>query len=816
MFWDRNKDPERFKAWVRPWLEKALEMGEKEALKAKAFIELGDREGRPYYYELALQILHRIHTHDTPAVRAVEELIAKFGDKPAVAKALLSHSPKEYKEMMEKTFKEWDFATIVGVLGAGVGAWAISTPDEAEASTLDKALAALAQKSGAKKVTPEFLRNFLTQKMGVTSKELETRGIDAWLSGRKEVTLGEALEALKKQKPLISEVWVEEPVYAPWTLPGTKNYRELLIRAEQVEGVNSTSKLARVETLEDKLLDAHNPKGFFTELPHRFWSRMDALETIRKKLRPFSYESPHWRYPNVLAHIRFSDREFPKHGRTLMVEEFQSDWSKDWRAQEVGRATGNARIPKHPLIENWQSLVANRALKEAVDGNYKALAWAGSETHEARYALGDREWTKALYDEAMVNRFNKIGKKYGVQVTSDVIERVRPAASEEDIRVLEQYRDEFQKALKAFERETYPTNTLFHLLEETADYLVNKGLLSELEVQTLEGPGFELVQNLLEGNSPIKDYFKGQVDKFKVFILPITSEMRKAISKEPFDAFIKYALGGVTLGGLLTGEDAEAGFLPKKLTQAAAKKLGNLSSASIKLKGAELMGKTIKDLRLGNEPWRYITFEDGTYLPIHKKYIASLVSSEGEKTYTSMYDLLPKGQQKLMLERSHALRMADILSPKELAKGLDARASHLKELGEEAPERTLAQFRGKQTLLPTLYAEGVKKYGEPRLDSLPQIFRKIETVEKSTPSVLPPSRGVKKTSPVSKPQLSMKDRSIRNLERTHKAKGRLPPGDEYILRRLKGASPEEAEKGLILVSTTSVERMVKRILEESR
>jgi len=181
-----------------------------------------------------------------------------------------------------------------------------------------------------------------------------------------------------------------------------------------------------------------------------------------------------------------------------------------------------------------------------------------------------------------------------------------------------------------------------------------------------------------------------------------------------------------------------------------------------------------------------------------------------------MYDLLPKGQQKLMLERSHALRMADILSPKELAKGLDARASHLKELGEEAPERTLAQFRGKQTLLPTLYAEGVKKYGEPRLDSLPQIFRKIETVEKSTPSVLPPSRGVKKTSPVSKPQLSMKDRSIRNLERTLKAKGRLPPGDEYILRRLKGASPEEAEKGLKLVSTTSVERMVKRILEESR
>ena len=44
-------------------------------------------------------------------------------------------------------------------------------------------------------------------------------------------------------------------------------------------------------------------------------------------------KSSHWDEPNVLAHARVNDREIPGVGKSLHIEEIQSDWHQAGRKQ---------------------------------------------------------------------------------------------------------------------------------------------------------------------------------------------------------------------------------------------------------------------------------------------------------------------------------------------------------------------------------------------------------------------------------------------------------------------------------------------------
>jgi hypothetical protein len=210
------------------------------------------------------------------------------------------------------------------------------------------------------------------------------------------------------------------------------------------------------------------------------------------------FTSGHWDEPNVLAHMRVNDRTLPSGERALHVEEWQSDWAAANRKGGIPEVDANHNVsypkkPSHPLVDNWQDLMARRTLKEAADGGYDRVTWITGQQTADRYDLsktfkeisyfknkegkydlhglfvqggaedaaqiasgvpeskladhvgkdvakkiannegnlvpgGDGkylsgldlkvggEWATKLYDESMVNRFNKIGKKYGVQV----------------------------------------------------------------------------------------------------------------------------------------------------------------------------------------------------------------------------------------------------------------------------------------------------------------------------------------------------------------------------------------------------------------
>ena len=90
--------------------------------------------------------------------------------------------------------------------------------------------------------------------------------------------------------------------YSDRTLPGGENYREVLLKLpyEKKEQDKSGSLLYR------------------NSMP---------------EYKPPEFQSTHWNEPNVLAHIRMSDRTGPNGEKLLHVEEMQSDWGQKGRKE---------------------------------------------------------------------------------------------------------------------------------------------------------------------------------------------------------------------------------------------------------------------------------------------------------------------------------------------------------------------------------------------------------------------------------------------------------------------------------------------------
>jgi len=238
----------------------------------------------------------------------------------------------------------------------------------------------------------------------------------------------------KLEQELLYEQTNAGTKYKTYTLPGSENYREVLLKyAESPE-----QKLERAKSLVDPAA----------------WARM----TDEQKQQFLSYpdkgifKSQHWDDPNVLAHIRMADRTGPNGEKILHVEELQSDWGQkgkkegfqdypytenDVWAKFVGpnvpeghdpsnypgywetfsrrngdlisRHRGNMDepaalaegakaanlnnqnlTPSAPYVtstEGWTDLALKRVLKEAAEGGYDKIVWTPGAEQAKRYDL---------------------------------------------------------------------------------------------------------------------------------------------------------------------------------------------------------------------------------------------------------------------------------------------------------------------------------------------------------------------------------------------------------------------------------------------
>lgn len=164
-----------------------------------------------------------------------------------------------------------------------------------------------------------------------------------------------------------------------------------------------------------------------------------------------NYHSSHWDEPNVLAHVRMNDRNIPDVGKTLHLEEIQSDWhqagresgyknplnekekqeyyelmntmrtrSENDRYSELDqRHFDNKSVPNAPFKATWPDLVLKRMIREASEKGYDAISWSPGEVQNKRYSgrgIKEEEGMKEFYDKILVNKVNQLAKKFGGKV----------------------------------------------------------------------------------------------------------------------------------------------------------------------------------------------------------------------------------------------------------------------------------------------------------------------------------------------------------------------------------------------------------------
>lgn len=129
----------------------------------------------------------------------------------------------------------------------------------------------------------------------------------------------------------------------------------------------------------------------------------EALGKRASQRAQSKYNTSHWDdTPNILAHVRLTDRENANGARVLFVEEIQSDWAQDARRGKP--------VPRAPFIEKteaWVALAVKRVIAYAAENNYPQVAFINGAQSADRYNLG-----KSV-DKLTVNLRNEIWSVQG-------------------------------------------------------------------------------------------------------------------------------------------------------------------------------------------------------------------------------------------------------------------------------------------------------------------------------------------------------------------------------------------------------------------
>ena len=234
--------------------------------------------------------------------------------------------------------------------------------------------------------------------------------------------------------------------FGSYTFPGGENYREMLITLPVDTAAETAAKGARLaELLErERTLRAQrafsSDPGVQADFDRQIRNNYMQMEVVRNEPvgQRGSYRSPHWDEPNVLAHVRFSDRTAPDGKKVLLVEEVQSDWHQQGRKRGYGsspaeidrqlvalgdeydrttdvnrrseidslvrdlrerRDQASTHVPDAPFKTTWPQLAMKRMIKYAADNGFDRIAWTPGDVQAARYDLSKQISNIELKDQ---------------------------------------------------------------------------------------------------------------------------------------------------------------------------------------------------------------------------------------------------------------------------------------------------------------------------------------------------------------------------------------------------------------------------------
>jgi hypothetical protein len=350
--------------------------------------------------------------------------------------------------------------SLVGALNKIGAAYKKSAPFH---SAVDEALASLARQKGT---GPEFLRE-LSKTPGVKPAELTHRKLDKILQAQGKITKDDVLKLARENPPAglhenVSQDLTDKQLtkaadeiaqdfgyddyyslprdlqrqaddkleamgskYGQYQFPGGENYREIKMKLPSFTKEDSDRMME---------LEAYKRRASYPEQWGKMTGEDQELKDLMNRKAALSdpYLSSHWKdEPNVLAHMRVSDRTGPEGQKVLHVEEIQSDWHQEGRnkgyaseekpirmAGEVvplddgtygvkwqdgsmdslgwgkshaerlaqqGKLTGV--VPDAPFKKNWHELAMKRLLNYAADNGYDSIAITPGAEQAKRYDL---------------------------------------------------------------------------------------------------------------------------------------------------------------------------------------------------------------------------------------------------------------------------------------------------------------------------------------------------------------------------------------------------------------------------------------------
>lgn len=138
------------------------------------------------------------------------------------------------------------------------------------------------------------------------------------------------------------------------------------------------------------------------------------------------YRSDH--YPavkNLLAHVRFNEREDVDGKRMLFLEELQSDWHQEGRKSGY-RPVEGAVVPDAPFkkTEEWTLLALRRMVRWAVEHGDQRIGWTTGDQQIDRYSQTLTKWVDTIdYVPVGEGRIRLIGLKKGAVEVSRELDR---------------------------------------------------------------------------------------------------------------------------------------------------------------------------------------------------------------------------------------------------------------------------------------------------------------------------------------------------------------------------------------------------------
>lgn len=305
-------------------------------------------------------------------------------------------------------------------------------------------------------------------KLGIKKDEIEWSGINDYLTMRagEKVAKSEIVEYLKANGVQVQEVG------KGGRTPDALKVDEL-IRLNKLRDEFRARELTAEETAEFRDLKRRDDAEAEADIKPTKYGKYtlpggreyrELLLTLPTKHDGSDYRSSHWDEDNIVAHIRYNDRTDASGARVLFIEELQSDWGQDglkkgFRQQQereldelirqrdtaesdeqaskiqdkiskmVGQAEpGPSAAPFVTKTESWLQLGIKRMIVHAVQNGYDKVAFVNGQQSAARYDLS-KQVGSVYYTKDGVGK----GTLVAMPVGSTINDSARPVMEKDDV-----------------------------------------------------------------------------------------------------------------------------------------------------------------------------------------------------------------------------------------------------------------------------------------------------------------------------------------------------------------------------------------------